>query len=408
MNVGCVPKKVMWNASMLSEHLQDATDYGLLLEHSGFDWALLKKSRDAYVARLNEIYRRNLDVAGVDLVEGYARLSTPHSVLVGDETIEGQHVLIATGGRPRLSALPGADLGITSDGFFDLEQQPRRVAIIGAGYIAVELLGVFRALGSDVSLFLRGEHLLRNFDSLLRDTLMEELSHLGVPLVPCTDLARIERNDEGSLDLVNEQGTRHGGFDCVLWAIGRTPATNTLGAREVGLELDDEGHIVVDEFQNTSIDRVYAVGDVTGKMPLTPVAIAAGRRLMDRVFGGEPKAKLDYKCVPTVVFSHPPLGAIGLTESEARKTYGHDDVKVYSTTFRNMFHAITTRKPKTAMKIVTAGPQERVVGIHVIGMGADEMLQGFAVAMKLGASKADLDDTVAIHPTAAEELVTMR
>lgn len=408
VNVGCVPKKVMWNASMLAEQLRDAADYGFGVAPAELDFPTLVEKRNAYVARLNEIYARNLAEAGVEHIRGFARFHSPHVVSVDAESVGADHVVIATGGRPRVPDLPGAEHGITSDGFFELTRRPDRVAIVGAGYIAVELAGMLRSLGAQVTLILRGEHLLRSFDSLIRDALMEELSHAGISIVPCAELERIEPAADGSLRLVGGGGLGFEGIDCLLWATGRAPATTNLGLELAGVALDEDGHVVVDEWQNTNVERVYAIGDVTGKVQLTPVAIAAGRQLADRIFGGQPTAKLDYRNVPTVVFSHPPIGAVGLTESEARELYGQDGVKVYTTTFRNMYHALTERRPKTAMKLVTAGPRERVVGVHVFGLGADEMLQGFAVALKMGATKADLDATVAIHPTAAEELVTLR
>ncbi len=408
VNVGCVPKKVMFNAASMAEALHDARGYGFDVTSPDVDWAHLKQQRDAYVARLNDIYRRNLGVSGVELIAGHAHFVGPNTLEVGGTRIQADHVLIATGGRPRLPDIPGAELGITSDGFFTLEEQPRRVAIVGAGYIAVELAGILNALGTEVTLLLRQQQFLRRFDSLLRDTLMDEMSAAGVNIVACIHLSRVEPDDGGCVNLVSADGTRHPGYDSLIWAIGRDPATDSLGIESAGMSLDAGGHVVVDDWQNTNVPGVYAVGDVTGKWQLTPVAIAAGRRLSDRLFGGQPEARLEYENIPTVVFSHPPLGTIGLTEDEAREAFGHESVKSYNTAFSNMYFAIAGRKQRTAMKLVTVGPQEKVVGVHVIGMGADEMMQGFAVAVRMGATKADFDRTVAIHPTAAEELVTMR
>lgn len=407
VNVGCVPKKVMFNAASLAEAAEDARGYGFDTHAGELDWAELKKRRDAYVTRLNGIYRKNLEVSGVQLIEGHARFAGPRAVTVGGDTLEADHVLIATGGKPRLPNIPGADLGITSDGFFELERKPRRVAIAGAGYIAVELAGIFNSLGSEVTLLLRRQQFLRRFDALLRDTLMDEMSQAGVNIVSCIHLAQVERDATGCIDLVSDDGTRHPGYDALIWAIGRDPSTDTLGVDAAGIALDADGHVQVDEWQDTNVKGVHAVGDVTGKWQLTPVAIAAGRRLADRLFGGLPDARLEYENIPTVVFSHPPLGTVGLTEDEAREAYG-GSVKTYTTSFSNMYFALTERKQRTAMKLVTVGPKEKVVGVHVIGMGADEMIQGFAVALRMGATKADLDRTVAIHPTASEELVTLR
>jgi glutathione reductase (NADPH) len=405
VNLGCVPKKVMWNAADLAERLHDLDGYGIAAEWRPVDWGRLKGRRDEYVARLNEIYARNLDVDGVELVRGYARMTNAQTVAVGSDQLTAPRVLIAVGGRPRIPAIPGAEHGITSDGFFALESRPQRVAIVGAGYIAVELAGVLRAFGSDVTLVARGEQLLRRFEPLLRDTLMEELATTGISVLSGTDIVSVERPDE--LSFCTTDNERHSGFDALIWAIGRVPLTRELGVAEAGVGTDELGHVLVDEWQNTNVDGVYAVGDVTGNWPLTPVAIAAGRRLADRLFGNQPQAKVDYEDIPTVVFSHPPIGTVGLTEDQARDRYGQS-VKCYTTRFRNLYHALTSRKPSTAMKIVTVGQKEKVVGVHVIGMGADEMIQGFAVALRMGATKADFDRTIAIHPTAAEELVTMR
>jgi glutathione reductase (NADPH) len=326
---------------------------------------------------------------------------------VGQRRLSAPHVLIATGGHPRIPEIPGAEHGITSDGFFELRSQPRRVLIVGAGYIAVELAGMFRALGSDVTMAVRGEQLLRRFESMLRDTLMEEMSAAGISFLYGTEIDRVERDADGALSLCSSEGERHSGFDCVLWAIGRDPATRDIGIDTTGIALDGGGHIVTDEFQNTNVPGIYAVGDVTGRWPLTPVAIAAGRRLSDRLFGGDAEARLDYESIPTVVFSHPPIGTVGITEDQAREQFGAE-VKCYTSRFRNLYHAVTDQKTITAIKLVTVGQKEKVVGIHVLGIGADELIQGFAVALKMGATKADLDRTVAIHPTAAEELVTLR
>lgn len=406
VNVGCVPKKIMVNAASLSDALDDASDYGFELTRHGFDWARLKRSRDTHVARLNDIYLRNLEVDGVELRRGWARLH-PEGVSIADDLIKAPHVVIATGGRPKIPEVPGADLGITSDQFFELKTLPKRVAVVGAGYIGVELAGVFAKLGSEVTLVLRGEHLLKEFDSTLRETLLEQMTDAGIDLVSRCELSEVRRESHGTLELVGRHGQSHAGFDCLLWAIGREPNTGSLDLSSREIATTAEGYVEVDDYQNTSSPGVYAVGDVTGKRQLTPVAIAAGRKLADRLFGGQPDSKLDYSNIPSVVFSHPPIGTVGLTEDEAHTTYG-DSIKCYISSFRNLYYSVTSKKPTTVVKLVTAGASERVVGIHVIGKGADEMIQGFAVALVMGATKADLDRTIAIHPTAAEELVTLR
>ncbi len=325
---------------------------------------------------------------------------------MGDTTYSADHIVIAPGARPVVPEVPGAELGITSDGFFELTQQPQRVAIVGGGYIAVELAGLLNALGSKVSLFLRRDRLLANFDAMLRDTLMEEMLKDGINILSYTQIEEIHRDEEHGLCLHCGSGQEMQGFDALIWATGREPNSDALNLGAAGVATDEQGNIPTDAYQNTNVEGIYAVGDVTGQVQLTPVAIAAARRLADRLFNNQPERKLDYENIPTVVFSHPPIGTVGLTEEEARARGGQ--VKIYQTRFNPMYHAFTERKVDTAMKLVCMGGNERVVGCHIIGEGADEMLQGFAVAVKMGATKADFDNTVAIHPTTAEELVTLR
>ncbi len=408
VNVGCVPKKIMWSAAHLSESIELAKDYGFGVQNKGFNWRTLKTKRDAYIERLNGIYGRNMDSDGIDLVRGYAKFKDNHTVEVDELLFHGKHILIATGGRPWVPDLPGAELGISSDGFFELEDRPQRVLVIGAGYIAAELAGVLNTLGSDVTLLLRKQHLLRTFDPMLRETLMEEMMDKGVNFLTCAHLAGLEKDEAGQIFTQQTDGQRIGGFHTVIWAIGRVPNTDQLSLENTSIETNDQGFIPTDEFQNTKVDKVYAAGDVSGREPLTPVAIAAGRKLADRLFDGQTKAKLDYDLIPTVVFSHPPIGTVGLTEEQASEKYGHDELKIYQSRFVNMRYAPSTHKPPSAIKLVCTGSQEKIVGCHVIGEGADEMLQGFAVALKMGATKADFDQTVAIHPTASEEFVTLR
>jgi glutathione reductase (NADPH) len=407
VNLGCVPKKLTFHAATLAELFHDAEDYGFELPKPTFDLGRLRRARDAYVERLRGIYARNLERDGADRISAWATLIDAHTVEAAGARYEAPHVLIATGGRPRLPDLPGAELGITSDGFFALERLPERPIVVGAGYVAVELGGIFQALGSSVTFVVRGHELLRYFDPMLRSALAEELEQAGAKLEFGFAPQRAERVGDG-VRLRAEDGREVSG-DCLLWAVGREPATARLGLERAGVLLDPEGYVLVDEFQNTNVPGVYALGDVIGgDRMLTPVAIAAGRKLADRLFGGEPEARLDYADVPTVVFSHPPIGTVGLSETTARERFGDAAVGVYTTAFTSLYHGVTRRKTRTRMKLVVTGPEERVVGIHTIGLGSDELLQGFAVALKLGAKKSDLDRTVAIHPTAAEELVTLR
>jgi len=414
VNVGCVPKKVMFNAATVNEMMHSAKQYGFsgVVEGSHFDWKAIKDARDAYVRRLNGIYDNNLKNNGVTAIEGFASFDGPKQVRVGDAVYTADHITIAVGGRTSMPAsIPGIEHCIDSNGFFELEYLPKKVAVVGAGYIAVEMAGIFNALGSDTSLFVRGQRALRRFDSLVSETLDKEMKKAGMKVVPETNIESVKKNDDGSLTIVLKGGEEHEGFDTVLMAIGREPLTEPLTLDKAGVHTDAKGYIQVDDFQNTNVDGVYALGDVCGNIELTPMAIAAGRRLSDRLFGGMTDAKADYSNVPTVVFSHPTIGTIGLTEEEARKEYGDDRIKVYKSVFTNLFYGpyqvAPEDKPKTAMKLVCLDDEEKVIGLHSIGMGSDELLQGFGIAMKMGATKKDFDSCVAIHPTAAEELVTM-
>ncbi|VAW75668.1 Glutathione reductase [hydrothermal vent metagenome] len=407
VNVGCVPKKVMWFGASIAHTLKDASHYGFKLGEYSFSWDALKTARDDYVHGINDWYHTYLADSNIDELVGVARFVDEHTLEVDGQQYTADHIVIAPGGAPMMPDTPGAELGISSDGFFELKDLPRRVAVVGSGYIAVELAGMLNALGSDVTMLLRREHLLRDFESMLRENLMEEMLGDGIDILSRTQVKEVVRFDDGTLCIECENGQRLEGFDELIWAIGRYPLSGELELDKAGIETDAQGYIPTDEFQNTHVSGVYAIGDVTGRAQLTPVAIAAGRRLGDRLFGGMKDRHLDYKNIATVVFSHPPIGTVGLTESEARDQHG-EAVKVYQTRFTAMYNVFTERKQKTAMKLVTVGAQEKVVGCHVIGPGADEMLQGFAVAIRMGVTKKDLDDTVAIHPTSAEELVTMR
>ncbi|HCX88181.1 MAG TPA: glutathione-disulfide reductase [Gammaproteobacteria bacterium] len=408
VNVGCVPKKIMWNAAHFADALAISEDYGFTLPAAEFNWGSFKTARDAYVERLNGTYLRNLDSSQVEIFRGWATFESPREVRVGDTLLSADHILIATGGRPMVPDIPGADLAITSDGFFELSEQPRRPLIIGAGYIATELAGVLHSLGSEVTILLRKDILLRGFDATLRRTVMDEMCSAGISILTGIHMESIEREANGHLAVRPQDGDTIGGFDCVLFAIGRDPATDAMGIAATGLETDSAGFIPTDEWQNTTQPGIYAVGDVTGRQALTPVAIAAARRLSDRLFGGQAQARLEYENIPTVVFSHPPIGTVGLTEEAAKERYGDDGVKVYQNRFTDMYYAVTPQRVPTVVKLVVTGPDEKIVGCHVVGRAADEMIQGFAVAVTMGATKADFDNTVAIHPTAAEELVTLR
>ncbi|CAM9870793.1 unnamed protein product [Lampetra planeri] len=423
VNVGCVPKKVMYNAAMHAELIHDHADYGFTVGSVDFSWRTIKEKRDAYIKRLNDIYQRNLDNSKVEVVRGGAMFTLEEgqpAVTVDGRVYTAPHIVIATGGHPSMppdSSVPGASLGMTSDGFFELEELPNRVVLVGAGYIAVELAGIFAALGAQTSLLIRQNEVLRNFDAMISTNCTQELLKSGVDVRKYTQVRSVSRGSPGGPLQVAVATNGPGeaertevmvGVEALIWAVGRGPNTADLGLGKVGIETDQQGHVTVDEFQNTSRAGVYALGDVCGRALLTPVAIMAGRKLAARLFGGEPGARMHYDNIPSVVFSHPPIGAVGLTQREAEERFGRGAVRAYTATFTPMYHAVTERKGTCVMKLVCAHDDERVVGIHMQGAGCDEMLQGFSVALRCGATKADFDRTVAIHPTSSEELVTMR
>ncbi|KAI5784679.1 hypothetical protein EDC01DRAFT_693196 [Geopyxis carbonaria] len=425
VNVGCVPKKVCWNAATMAETMAEAKGYGFDVEVKSFDWPKFKAKRDAYITRLNGIYSRNLNNDAVTYIPGRAKFISKNEIEVDEQTPEGEklgskavysadNILIATGGYPVTPTnIPGAEYGITSDGFFDLETQPKKAVLVGAGYIGVELAGIFQALGTETHLMIRQDTFLRSFDPMVQEVMTKHYEEgMGMKIHKRSKQTKIEKDPAtGLLSIHYEDANGPGvleGVDMLLWAIGRKPEVGDLGLASTGVAQDERGYIVADEYQNTSTPGIYSLGDVSGKIELTPVAIAAGRRLADRLFGGIANAKLDYTNVPSVVFAHPEIGVCGLTEPEAREKYGDENIKVYKTQFTAMYYALLEHKGPTAYKIVCAGENEKVVGLHTIGSAASEMLQGFGVAMKMGATKADFDSCVAIHPTSAEELVTLK
>jgi glutathione reductase (NADPH) len=405
VNAGCVPKKLMYHAADVAHALVDAADYGFTLAPARHDWGALKARRDAYVERLRGIYLENLEKSGATLLRMRARVAGAGSVDIGGELHAAPRIVVATGGQPVVPPLHGAAAGITSDGFFALERMPRSVAIVGSGYVAAELAGVFAALGSRVTLVIRYDRVLRSFDEMLSARLMAAMQADGIEVAPHSLPVSVESSADGHR-IALAGGATLGPFECLLWAVGREPFTAGLGLAEAGVKLGAGGEVVTDFRQDTSVAGIHAIGDVTGRSELTPVAIAAGRRLADRLFGGEPDRHLDYRLIPTVVFSHPPIGTVGLTEAEARAEHG-DSVEAFRHDFMPLYHGITARRRRAEVKLVTTGRERRIVGLHAIGKEADELLQGFAVALRLGATKRDFDDTVAIHPTSAEELVTL-
>lgn len=408
VNVGCVPKKVMWYAAHIAESIHKyAEDYGFNAQIESFNWQTLVKNRQAYIDRIHQSYQNSLSKNNVDLIQGAAQFVNQNTIEVNGEIFTADHILIATGTQPSLPKIEGVEYGIDSNGFFELSALPKTTAVIGSGYIAVELAGVLNALGSQVGLFIRKDFPVRRFDQFLSETLVEVMQADGVKIHTQAIPQKVTKNIDGSVNLHLENGEVHK-VDCLIWATGREPHTANLNLDKANVQLNDRGYIEVDKFQNTTQKGIYAVGDITGKMELTPVAVAAGRRLSERLFNNKPNEYLDYENIPTVVFSHPPIGTVGITEQEAIEQYGEQSVKVYNSSFTAMYSAITQHRQPTKMKLVCVGEEEKIVGIHGIGFGMDEILQGFAVALKMGATKRDFDNTVAIHPTSAEEFVTMR
>ncbi len=409
VNVGCVPKKVMWYGANIAEAIYKyAPDYGFDIDVKGFEFATLVKNRTAYIDRIHTSYNNVLTKNGVDVITGYAKFVNKNTVEVNGENISADHILIAVGGTPARPDIPGAEYGIDSDGVFELQLLPKRVAIVGAGYIAVEIAGVFNVLGSETHLFVRKDRPLRQFDGDIVDVLTKVMADDGLTLHTHATPKEVIKNLDNSITLVLEDG-RTQTVDALIWAIGRKPLTQDLGLDNAGVLTNTQGKIMTDKFQNTNVSGIYAVGDVIENgIELTPVAVAAGRRLSERLFNKKPDEHLDYTLVPTVVFSHPPIGTIGLSEDAAKEQFGDDNVKIYQSNFTPMYSAITNHRQPCRMKLICAGNDEKIVGLHGIGFGVDEMIQGFAVAIKMGATKADFDDTVAIHPTGSEEFVTMR
>ncbi|MEE4377671.1 MAG: glutathione-disulfide reductase [Candidatus Competibacteraceae bacterium] len=406
VNNGCVPKKVMWYAAQLAHAVNDAPGFGVSAQGNGIDWQRLITGRDEYINNINQYWSGYVEQSGITRIVGRAKFVGPQSIEINGTIYTAEHIVIATGSHPRVPQVPGAELGITSEGFFALETQPKRVAVIGGGYIGVELSGMLRALGSEVTLVALENRLLKYFDDMISSTLAAEMTQQGIAVKLQSQVAGLQQNENG-IEVHSAAGEVIDGFDTVIWAVGRAPNTKGLSLEAAGIQTEPNGVIPTNEYQNTAVQGIYAVGNVTGREALTPVAIAAGRRLAERLFNDRPDYKLDYHNIPSVVFAHPPIATVGLTERGARTQFD-DAVTVYQTAFTPMRYALAEHKSTTAMKLVCAGPEQRVVGVHLIGDGADEMLQGFAVAVKIGATKADFDNTVAIHPTSSEELVTLK
>ncbi len=400
---GCVPKKLLVYGAQFADAFADAAGFGWRVAPPVFDWASLIAAKNREIDRLEGIYHKLLRDSGVALFEGRCRLIDPHTVEVAGKRHTAAHILIATGAHTVMPAIPGIEHAIGSNEALDLPALPRRIVVVGGGYIAVEFAGIFAGLGAQVSLVIRAEQPLKGFDEDIRLTLAQELLSRGIEIHSHTQIARIDKRDQG-FALTTAQGQVLSA-DLVMYATGRHPNTRGIGLAEAGVQLDKLGAVTVDEWSRTTVPHIYAVGDVTNRLNLTPVAIAEGRAFAETVFNNNPM-KLDHTNVPTAVFSQPPVGTVGLGEREARQIYG--EIDIYRARFRPMKHTLTGRAEMTMMKLVVDRRSDRVLGCHMVGADAPEIIQGIAIAVKLGATKRQFDQTVAIHPTAAEEFVTMR
>jgi glutathione reductase (NADPH) len=400
---GCVPKKLLAYGAQFADAFADATGYGWRVAPPVHDWPSLIAAKNVEIARLEGVYHRLLRDSGVMLIEGRGRLVDPHTVEVGGKRYTAANILVATGGHPVLPAIPGIEHAISSNEALELGALPHHIVIVGGGYIAVEFAGIFRGLGAEVTLAIRGEDLLSGFDDDVRVTLAQELRKRGIEIRARTQIARIDKRGHGC-DLT----TLHGetlSADLVMYATGRRPNTRGLGLAEAGVTLDEAGAVVVDEWSRSSVPNIYAIGDVTDGLNLTPVAIAEGRALAETLFHDNP-IKLDHANVPTAVFSQPPVGAVGLTERAARQS--HSPIDIYRARFTPLKNTLSGRPETTMMKLVVERQTDRVLGCHMVGVDAPEIIQGIAIAVKCGATKRQFDQTLGIHPTAAEEFVTMR
>ncbi|MCF5705384.1 glutathione-disulfide reductase [Pseudomonas syringae] len=405
VNVGCVPKKLLVYGAHFAEDFEQASGFGWSLGEANFDWATLIANKDREINRLNGIYRNLLVNSGVTLHEAHAKIVGPHEVEVNGQRYTAKNILIATGGWPQIPEIPGREHAIGSNEAFFLKELPKRVLVVGGGYIAVEFAGIFHGLGANTTLLYRGDLFLRGFDGSVRKHLQEELTKRGLDLQFNADIARIDKQADGSLKATLKDG-RELEADCIFYATGRRPMLDNLGLENTDVQLTDKGFIKVDEQYQTSEPSILALGDVIGRVQLTPVALAEGMAVARRLFRPEQYRPVDYKMIPTAVFSLPNIGTVGLTEEEAREA-GHD-VVIFESRFRPMKLTLTECQEKTLMKLVVDGKTDKVLGCHMVGPDAGEIVQGLAIALKAGATKRDFDDTIGVHPTAAEEFVTMR
>ncbi|MBX3726345.1 MAG: glutathione-disulfide reductase [Xanthomonadales bacterium] len=405
VHLGCVPKKAMWLAAQSADQVRLAAQLGFAVDAGELDWPAFVARRQAYVGRAETGYAGRLAELGIERFAEPARLLPARKVCSAAGIRSAAHIAIATGSRPRRLPVPGFDLGGVSDDVFALDRLPRRVVVVGGGYVAVEMASLLAALGSEVEMLVRGSRLLDGFDEGIGETLVAAMRRRGIAVSTRVEVTGVEQAADGTRTVSCAGGHRRDGIDWLLWAVGRVPNSEDLGLADIGLATTDSGHIAVDAWQRTGIDGIYALGDVGTQPALTPVAVAAGRRLADRLFGGQPDACFDPAQVPTVVFALPPVASCGLSEAQARERHGDTAVAVHTKRFLPMREALAGRDEPVWIKLVCVGEEERIVGLHLVGPGVDEILQGFAVAMGLGATRADFQATVAIHPGSAEEVV---
>ena len=404
VNRGCIPKKIYWYAAEFAYDLKHSENLGFEINSIQHNWQTLQQNSRQYIEKLNQMYRRNLSQKNIEIIAGQASFQNAKEISVGGESLTAKQIIVACGAIPVVPDLPGAELGITSDDFFELNNLPKKTIIVGSGYIAVELAGILNSLGSDVKLLARKKSILRKFDQSIQSAVIDYLVESGIEVNFNTNVLSVnEHNNQLRIQTDNKE---HTSVDALLWAVGRKPLVSGLGLERTKVIKNKNNFIKVDQHQTTNEPNIHAIGDAVGNHELTPVAIAAGRILSDRLFSDK-EGWLEYKNIPTVIFAHPPVGTVGINEEEARATYGNK-IKVYEATFVSLRHSLSGISSKALVKLVCLGQEETVIGCHVVGQGADELLQGFAVAVKIGARKKDLDNTVAIHPTLAEELVTLR
>jgi glutathione reductase (NADPH) len=410
VNVGCVPKKIMWHASQIAEAVELASNYGFNVSQQQdtkkFNWNKLINSTNNYISRIHNAYTNIFQKNNITLITAEACFIDSNTVLASGKKYHAEHICVATGGYPNIPDIPGAHYGITSNDFFSLHRQPKKIVIIGSGYIAVELASFLNSIGTDTTIIARKNNILTSFDSTISASLAESLQKQGIKILFNTLATKIDNNNNSiNIHLNNNNSIP---ADTLLWAIGRNPAVESLKLANAAVDTNNQGYISIDKQQNTSQKNIYAIGDNTGNIQLTPVAIAAGRKLADRIFNNQQQPCISYDNIASVIFSHPPVGTIGMTEQQAVNKFGKENIKIYTSKFKPMYLSVANIDEITTIKMITVKATDKIIGLHIIGVAADEMLQGFAVAIKMGATRKHFNETIAIHPTSAEEVVLIK